>query len=106
MGDPGFESQQGQEIYLFSKTVQTGSRAQRASYSRGTGVFSRVVKRPRREVDHSPPSSAEVKNEWRDTSTPPICLHLYLLRNGIMVKVMLPRILGNEHVESFLTFWI
>jgi hypothetical protein len=28
------------------------------------------VKRPRREVDHSTPSSAEVKNAWRYTSTP------------------------------------
>jgi hypothetical protein len=28
------------------------------------------VKRPRREADHSPPSSAEVKNAWSYTSTP------------------------------------
>jgi hypothetical protein len=27
-----------------------------------------------REVNHSPLSSAEVKNEWSCTSTPPICL--------------------------------
>ena len=26
-------------------------------------------------ADNSPPSSAEVKNEWRSTSTPPMCLH-------------------------------
>jgi hypothetical protein len=30
---------------------------------------------PGREVDHSPPSSAEVKNEWSHTSTPLIYLH-------------------------------
>jgi hypothetical protein len=30
---------------------------------------------PDREVDHSPPSSAEVKNEWSCISTPFICLH-------------------------------
>jgi hypothetical protein len=29
------------------------------------------VKRPGREADHSPPSSAEVKNAWNYTSTPP-----------------------------------
>jgi hypothetical protein len=29
------------------------------------------VKRPRREVDHSPPTSAEVKKMWIYTSTPP-----------------------------------
>jgi len=28
------------------------------------------IKRPGREADHSPPSSAEVKNAWRYTSTP------------------------------------
>jgi hypothetical protein len=28
------------------------------------------VKRPGREADHSPPSSAEVKNAWRYTSIP------------------------------------
>jgi hypothetical protein len=33
------------------------------------------VKRPGREVNHSPPSSAEVTDEWRDTSTPRICHH-------------------------------
>jgi hypothetical protein len=33
------------------------------------------VKCPRRDVDHSHPSSAEVRNEWRYAPTPPICLH-------------------------------
>jgi hypothetical protein len=38
------------------------------------GVLSLGVKRPVREDDHFPPSSAEVKNEWRYTSTPPVRL--------------------------------
>jgi len=35
------------------------------------------VKRPGRVVEHSPPSSAEVKNAWRYTSTSlnPFSLH-------------------------------
>jgi hypothetical protein len=33
------------------------------------------VKRPGREADHLPPSSAEVKSAWSGTSTPPIRLH-------------------------------
>jgi hypothetical protein len=33
------------------------------------------IKRPEREADHSPPSSAEVKNAWGYTSTPIIHLH-------------------------------
>jgi len=33
------------------------------------------VKRLGREADHSPPSSAEIKNAWSYTSTPPVRLH-------------------------------
>jgi hypothetical protein len=43
-----------------------------ASYPMGTGGSFPGVKRPGREADHSPPSSAEVKNSWSYTSTPPI----------------------------------
>jgi len=32
------------------------------------------VKRPECEINHSSPSSAEVKNKWCYTSTSPICL--------------------------------
>jgi hypothetical protein len=35
------------------------------------GTFSPGVKRPGREVDHSPPASSEVKKMWIYTSTPP-----------------------------------
>ena len=34
-----------------------------------------ALKRPRRHVDPSHPSSAEVKNVWSHTSTPGACLH-------------------------------
>jgi hypothetical protein len=34
------------------------------------GFDSRQVKQPGREADHSPPTSAEVKNAWSYTSTP------------------------------------
>ena len=33
------------------------------------------VKRPEHELDHSPPSSAEVKNKWSYNSYLPTCLH-------------------------------
>jgi hypothetical protein len=38
------------------------------------GALPPGIKRPGREVDNSPPSSAEVKNTWIYTSTPPIRL--------------------------------
>jgi hypothetical protein len=39
------------------------------------GAFSLGVKRLGREADHSPPSSAVVKNAWSYTSIRPIRLH-------------------------------
>ena len=54
---PGIESQWGE---IFSAPVQTIPGAHPASYTMGTGPFPEV-KRPGRGVDHSPPSSAEVK---------------------------------------------
>jgi hypothetical protein len=50
------------------------------------GALSLGVKQPGHEVDHSPPSSAEVKNAWSYTSTPPICFH------GVVL---------NKHRDSF-----
>jgi hypothetical protein len=51
--------------------VQTGSGAHPAFYPMGTGALCQGVKRPGREADHSPPTSAEVKKMWIFTSTPP-----------------------------------
>jgi hypothetical protein len=39
------------------------------------GALSLGVKRPGREADHSPPSSAEAKNAWSYTSISSIRLH-------------------------------
>jgi hypothetical protein len=55
--------------------VQNGSGAHPASYPWVPGALSLGVKQLVREADHSPPSSAEVKNVWSYTSTPPVCLH-------------------------------
>jgi hypothetical protein len=54
------------------QNVQTGSVAHPASYSVGIRVPSQGLSGRGREVDHSPPSSPELKNEWSYTSTPPI----------------------------------
>jgi hypothetical protein len=45
------------------------------------GYLPSGVKRPGREADHSPPSSAEVKNAWSYTSTP-----TYVLTTWYLVK--------------------
>jgi len=64
LDDPGFESWPAQETFLFSRNVQTDYAAHPASCSICTDVPSSGIKRPRREVDHSPPSSADVKDQW------------------------------------------
>jgi hypothetical protein len=50
--------------------VQTGSRADPASYIMGNRGSFFGVNRPGGEADYSPPSSAEVKNSWSCTSIP------------------------------------
>jgi hypothetical protein len=54
----------GAEDFSSSPCVQTGFGAHPTSYPMGTGgPFLRGKARPGRDADHSPPSSAEVKNE-------------------------------------------
>jgi hypothetical protein len=52
------------------QNVQTGSTAHPATCSMDTGNFQGAMRKAI-EVNHSPPSSAEVKNERSYTSTPP-----------------------------------
>jgi hypothetical protein len=58
-------------IFFLPHVVQTGSGAHPASSPVGTGVSFRGVKWPGLQADHSPPTSAEIKNTWIYTSTPP-----------------------------------
>jgi hypothetical protein len=59
--------------------VQNGSGAHPALYSVGTGSSFHEVKRRVRQVDHSPPSSAEVKHAWSYTSAPPYVFMVWCL---------------------------
>jgi len=63
--------------------VQTGSRAHPVSYSMGTGASFPGIKRPGRKADHSPASTAEVKNTWSYISTA-----LYVFMVWCLVKHM------------------
>jgi len=55
-----------------SKTYRPALGSTRRPEYRGS---SSGVRRPGREVDHSPPSSTEVKNEWSYTSTSADYIH-------------------------------
>jgi hypothetical protein len=60
----GVQSPLEVEDFSFNLCIQTGSGAHPASYPMGTGrPFPRGKARPGCDADHSPPSSAEVKNE-------------------------------------------
>jgi len=53
-----------------------------------------VVKRPELEADHAPPSSAEVKNAWSYTTTPPTLAFMapYSVKNKAQEQLyLLPR---------------
>jgi hypothetical protein len=69
-----------QKIFLYLTSVQTGSGAHSASYPMDTGVHSAGLKGLGREADHSPPSSAEAKNDGAISSLP----HTSSLRGALM----------------------
>ena len=69
MGGLGFDSWQKQNSF-FSRNVHTCSGHHPASYGIGRGITFWGANQPGREADHSPPSSAEVENAWKYTSTP------------------------------------
>jgi hypothetical protein len=72
----GFNSQQGQEIFLLSNTSRLAQGAHPHLLFNGYWVSSSRIKLAWHEADHLPPSSAKVKNEWIYTSTPP-CMTLW-----------------------------
>jgi hypothetical protein len=66
----GFDSRRGLGIFLFSTASRPALGPTQPPIHWVPGALSPGIKRPGREADHSPPSSAEVKNVWRYTSTP------------------------------------
>jgi hypothetical protein len=70
LGVLGFDSRRGLEIFLFTTASRTALGPTEPPIQWVSGALSLRVKRPGREADHSPPSSAEVKNAWSYTSTP------------------------------------
>jgi hypothetical protein len=58
-----------------SKTLLSSPKLPLTSYTKGVGVLPPGVKGSGREVDHSSPSSVEIKNMWNHISTLVISLH-------------------------------
>jgi hypothetical protein len=74
-GRPEFFSRQGQEIFLSTTASRPALGPTQSSIQWVPASFSPGVKRPDREADHSPASSADVKNTRSYTSIPPISIH-------------------------------
>jgi hypothetical protein len=70
-GRPEFDSQQRQGIFLFATAFRPSLGSTQPPIQCVPGNVSPAVKQPKREADHSLLSSAEVKNAWSYTSTPP-----------------------------------
>jgi len=56
------------------QNFQTGRGSHPSSFNKHRDPFP-GIKLPGREANHSLPSIAESKNEWRSHSSPPMCLH-------------------------------
>jgi hypothetical protein len=67
--DQGFQSRQGLGIFLFTTASSPDLWPTQPLIRWESDNLSLGVKRPEREADHSPPSSAEVKNVWSYTHT-------------------------------------
>jgi hypothetical protein len=70
MDDRGFESREGLGIFLFTNASRPALGPTQPPIQWVPGAPSLEVKRSRREADHSPPSSAEVKKAWSYNFTP------------------------------------
>jgi hypothetical protein len=70
----GIRIPEGGRRYFSIPNTRTGSGGTPSLLSNGyRGGFSPGVKRLGHEVEHSLPSSTEIKNKWSYTSKPPIC---------------------------------
>jgi hypothetical protein len=69
LNDLGFDSWRGLGIFLFATASRTALGPTQTSIQGVSGALSLGLKQPGRDADHSPPSSAEVKNAWSYTST-------------------------------------
>jgi len=78
LGVPGFEYRQWQD-FILSKNPDSIWGPPRILFNWYRGTFV-TAKRLEREINHSPPSSGEVKNEWSYTSTPPVPLNSFVQR--------------------------
>jgi hypothetical protein len=81
-GRQGFDFRQG-SIYIFAILSRQALGFTQPPTESVPGVHSSGIKQPRRDSNHSPPSSYEVKNVWSYISTPPyVCMARCIVRTS------------------------
>jgi hypothetical protein len=104
IGVLGFDSRRGLGIFLFTIASRTALGPTQPPTQWVPGAFSLGVKRPGREADHSPPSSAEVKNAWSYTSAPQYAfMALWLVKHRENFTFTYPE--GRRPVGRFRGGW-
>jgi hypothetical protein len=91
----GFDFRQGLRIFLFTTASRTalGPTQPPIQWVPGAISLGGGVKRLGRETDHSPPSSAEVKNEWNCISTPQYAfMACAQLKYSVVTRVLLEKL--------------
>jgi hypothetical protein len=101
-----FDSRRGPEIFLFTTASRSALGPTQPPIQWVPGALSLGVKRPEREANHSPPSSAEVKGcvelylhspkmpSWRDAHVKHrdnFTFYLYLLESHLRMIIALAR---------------
>jgi hypothetical protein len=72
LDDKGSTFQQELEIFILTTTSRPALEPTHPSVQWVLGVLSPEVKQQGHEADHSPTSSAKIKNVWSSTSSPPV----------------------------------
>jgi hypothetical protein len=86
-GRPGFDFRQEFRIFLLSTASRPALGPTQPRTQWIPGGLAPGVKRPGREADHSPLSSAEVKNAWRYTSTSPYVFVTCLIKQWVRLPL-------------------
>jgi hypothetical protein len=104
VGVLGFDSRRGLGIFLFTTVPTTAMEPTQLPVQWVPGALSRGVKRPGREADHSPPSSAEVNNVWSYTSTPQYVFMAWCLikhrENFTFIYLFLSEVMTLDFLQS------
>jgi hypothetical protein len=100
----GFDSRLGLGIFLFTTPSRTTLGSTQPPIQRVIGALSLAVKRPGREAEHPPLSSAEVKNAWSYTFTPQyVFMARCLVKHRDNFIYLLPRhegVLGSGGIDQ------